>query len=233
MVFLTGDTHGSFSRINDFCIEEGTTQDDTMVILGDSGINYTSNEALSRKLKQGLGKMPITLFNVHGNHEERPEKYPYGKYIEKEWNGGIVYVEEEYPNLLFAKDGEIYDINGKKTIIIGGAYSVDKYYRIKWGFNWFESEQPDEKIKEHVESVLEQHNWKIDAVFSHTCPYKYIPKHLFLDGIDQSTVDNATEKWLDSIEDRLEYKAWYFGHFHGYYQIDKMTMLFEEIIKFD
>ena len=46
-----------------------------------------------------------------------------------EWHGGLVYREEEYPNLVFAKDGEIYDIAGKKTIVIGGAYSVDKWYR--------------------------------------------------------------------------------------------------------
>ena len=41
-------------------------------------------------------------------------------YEEQEWNGGIVYVEPDFPNLLFAKDGEIYDLDGRKTIVIGG-----------------------------------------------------------------------------------------------------------------
>lgn len=49
----------------------------------------------------------------------------------KIWNEGIVYVEEQYPNILFAKDGEIYNFNGKKVMPIGGAYSIDKYYRIR------------------------------------------------------------------------------------------------------
>lgn len=31
---------------------------------------------------------------------------------ERLWRGGIVYVEDEFPNLLFARDGEVYDING-------------------------------------------------------------------------------------------------------------------------
>ena len=60
-------------------------------------------------------------------------------------------VEEQYPNILFAKDGEIYNFHGKKVMPIGGAYSVDKYYRIRNGLSWFESEQPDEVIKEYVE----------------------------------------------------------------------------------
>lgn len=65
-------------------------------------------------------------------------------------------------------------------LVIGGAYSVDKYYRVSMGWNWFASEQPDEKIKSDVESALEQVHWKVDAVFSHTCPYNYMPTHLFL-----------------------------------------------------
>lgn len=34
------------------------------------------------------------------------------EYKLQEWNGGKVWVEEAYPNILFAKDGEIYDIAG-------------------------------------------------------------------------------------------------------------------------
>lgn len=57
------------------------------------------------------------------------------EYKLQEWNGGKVWVEEAYPNILFAKDGEIYDIAGMKTIVIGGAYSVDKFYRLKHELN--------------------------------------------------------------------------------------------------
>ena len=69
------------------------------------------------------------------------------EYKSQEWNGGKVWVEEAYPNILFAKDGEIYDIAGMKTIVIGGAYSVDKFYRLSKGYNWFEDEQPSDEIK--------------------------------------------------------------------------------------
>ena len=68
--------------------------------------------------------------------------------IKKKFHNGIVYYEEDYPNLLFAKDGEIYNFNKHKVLVIGGAYSVDKYFRLARGYNWYESEQPSEKNKE-------------------------------------------------------------------------------------
>lgn len=51
------------------------------------------------------------------------------KYKTKEFHNGIVYYEEEYPNILFAKDG----VNNKSVLVIGGAYSINKEYRIKYG----------------------------------------------------------------------------------------------------
>ncbi len=82
---------------------------------------------------------------IHGNHEMRPETVP--SYHEAPWHGGSVYVEDEFPNLLFAKDGEVYDLDGQKAIVIGGAYSVDKWYRLQCDLNWFPDEQPSDEIK--------------------------------------------------------------------------------------
>ena len=52
----------------------------------------------------------------------------------------------------------------------------------------------------------------MDVVLSHTCPERYIPVEAFLSGIDESTVDNSTEEWLGSIEEKLNYVAWLCGH---------------------
>ena len=138
MVYLTGDTHRDFERIFDFCGEYGTTSEDIIIILGDAGINYYLDESDVR-LKEELSTLPCQLFLVYGNYEERPELID--TYEEVEWKGGIVYVEEDYPNLIFAMDGQIYDFDGKKAIVIGGAYSIDKMSRIQNGAPWFEDEQ--------------------------------------------------------------------------------------------
>ncbi len=225
MIYLTGDTHGDFSRIEEFCEENETTKEDVLIILGDAGINYFLNYR-DENLKDELEQLPITLFCIHGNHEERP--YEIDTYEEMEWHGGMVYVEEEYPSLLFAKDGEVYDFEGKKAIAIGGAYSVDKHYRLRNGLQWFMTEQPDDIIKQNVELKLDELGWRVDYVLSHTTPLKYEPREVFLPGINQSLVDKSTEKWLDDIEDRLDYDMWYCGHYHTEKHIDRIRLMFED-----
>ena len=224
MLILTGDTHGRFERVWTLCKKLCTTRADIMVILGDAGINFAGG-ARDAALKRGLKNLPITLLCVHGNHEMRPESM--GIYEETKWHGGTVYVEPAFPHLLFAKDGEIYELAGQKCIVIGGAYSVDKPYRLERGWPWFADEQPSEEIKARVEQRLAAEGWKIDLVFSHTCPLKYEPRETFIQGIDQDGVDKSTEIWLDSIEKRLAYERWYCAHYHIAKKIDRVQFLFE------
>lgn len=226
MIYITGDTHGDFQRIHDFCIRFKTTKNDVMIILGDAGINF-SGGIKDKVRKDYISQIPITLFCIHGNHEQRPSTI--SSYNEKEWNGGIVYVEENYPNILFAKDGEIFCLNGLKTIVIGGAYSIDKDLRLTYGYGWWADEQPSDGIKCYVEKQLSDNEWKIDVVLSHTIPLKYEPVEVFIPGIDQSKVDKSTEQWLDNIEKRLDYKKWFCGHYHTEKKIDKLEIMFENI----
>jgi len=227
-IYLTGDTHGNFYRIGRFCHKMQTSNEDVFIILGDAGINYYGDDRDQEK-KRYLSSLHITLFCIHGNHERRPATL--SSYYEQYWNGGIVYYEKEYPHILFAKDGEVYDFNGLKTIVIGGAYSIDKYYRLSRGYAWFEDEQPSLKIKHDVEKQLENHDWKIDVVLSHTCPRKYEPIEVFLSNINQSSVDTSTEDWLDEIENKLDYKRWFCGHFHTSKTVDRIRFMFEDYME--
>ncbi len=229
MIYITGDKHGDFREIFYFCYENRTTLDDIMIILGDAGINYYANEK-DYILKNSLLQYPITFFCIHGNHEERPENIK--TYKTKRFHDGVVYYEEDYPNVLFAKDGEIYNFNNHKVLVIGGAYSVDKYFRLDRGYNWYESEQPNEETKNKVVSVLKDLNNEVDIILSHTCPYKYLPREMFLEGIDQSTVDNSTEHFLDEIEKSTDYNLWYCGHYHTDKEIDKIIFMFHKIEEF-
>ncbi len=225
MYYITGDTHRDFEKVYELCENNDTTQDDVLIILGDVGINFYC-DSKDVDLKNELSQLPITLFCIHGNHEERPFNLDYE---EKEWNEGIVYYEEEYPNLLFAKDGEIYNIDGNKCLVLGGAYSVDKYYRLANHLEWFEDEQPSDEIKEYAEQKLDEIGWSVDFVFSHTTPYDYMPTWAFIPGLEQSRVDNSTEEWLQEIENKLSYKEWFAGHFHVDSTEGPTTLMFDEI----
>lgn len=228
MIYITGDKHADFRDVFFFCYANETTVNDILIVLGDAGINYFSNEKYY-VLKDSLKEYLITFFCIHGNHEERPENIK--TYKMKKFHKGLVYYEENYPNILFAKDGEIYEFDNKKVLVIGGAYSVDKYFRLERGYKWYESEQPNEITKEKILKLVDEMK-TVDIVLTHTCPYKYLPREMFIAGIDQLTVDNSTEEFLDKIEEKLTYQTWYCGHYHTDKKIDKIRFMFHDIDEF-
>lgn len=223
MIYFTGDIHGSKHEIERFCGRIRPAATDIIVILGDVGANYSLDDR-DWLLKLALNRLGPTVFCIHGNHEIRPTNI--ASYKTKEWNGGTVWYEEAFPKLLFAKDGEIFTMEGMRYLVVGGAYSVDKYYRLMRGFGWWEDEQPSAEIKAYVEKQIAEKSF--DIILSHTCPFKYEPTEAFLPMIDQSTVDASTEHWLDQIEESVSYKAWLCGHWHVNKRIEKMHFLFHD-----
>ena len=228
MIYITGDTHRDFYRVKKLCNVHSTTIDDVLIILGDAGINYFGDYR-DADVKRSLSELPITLFCIHGNHEMRPSASL--GYSTIYFNGGKVYYQPEFPNVLFAKDGEVYDFAGNRCMVCGGAYSVDKYFRLQNGYAWFPDEQPDEATRTLVMDRLADMNYSIDVFLSHTCPYRYVPREAFLTGIDQKTVDVNTEYWLEKVEEVLQYQRWYCGHYHTNKSVDKIRFLFEDIIE--
>ena len=224
MIYITGDTHREFYRLHD--IEQN--ENNMLIILGDTGINYYLDER-DKTLKEQLNSHNIKLFCVQGNHEERTENI--STYKEIDMFGGKVFIEEAYPNLIFAKNGELYNIDNKKVLVICGAYSVDKNYRIIYGYQWFKDEQLS---KEEMDNILNKYKGQhIDMVLSHTCPLKYEPTEVFMKGIDQSEVDKSTEKFLNKVEQSINYDKWYCGHYHTEKQIDKLEFMFGRIKVFN
>lgn len=230
MVYVTGDTHASFGEFCDTVRKKELTGEDLVIILGDAGFNYFGADA-DRINKMQVNSLGVPVFCVHGNHEMRPAAT--GLYRLADWHGGQVWVEEDFPNLLFGRDGDIYDINGKSVVVIGGAYSVDMYYRIARNPHnprWWPDEQPDDATKARVEARLAARGWNVDYVLSHTCPLRYEPVEMFLPGLDCRQVDRSTEEWLDRIEERLAYQTWYCGHWHTDKTHLRMHFLFHDMV---
>lgn len=144
MIFFTGDIHRNVNGVADFINKVHPTMEDVIVLLGDVGANYY-NGRKDYLMKQWLNDSGTRFLCIHGNHEMRPVNI--SGYIETEWCGGKGWLQPEYPNLVFAKDGEIYTMNGLRYLVIGGAYSVDKYYRLSRGWSWWPDEQPSPEIK--------------------------------------------------------------------------------------
>lgn len=241
-VYMTGDIHGDPIRlwsIENFCNNHKTTTDDWLICLGDVCLNYygaKSKEEIS--LKNEAAKLPIKMFCIHGNHERRPIKEDGYKEIEVTEGAiqGPMLWDSRYPNQYFAIDGAVYKIQTSErtlnALVCGGAYSVDKFYRLQFRANWWPDEQPNELTKGLVRLMATR--YPIDIMLTHTCPLRFEPKELFLDCIDQSTVDTSTEEFFDELYKQFpadQKPMWYFGHFHGNKYTDDYVMLFDDIIE--
>lgn len=210
---ITGDTHAGFSRFKNYNEEFQKGKDCAVIILGDSGLNYTLDEGDSH-LKNMLHKRyNFVIYCVRGNHEARPQDVPGMELIYDEDVDGDVYYQPQWPRIRYFKDWGIYNIGGHPTAIIGGAYSVDKFYRLKNHLKWFKNEQLS--TDEMLQCTVDLTNTDVDFVLTHTCPYPWQPTDLFLPSIDQSTVDNSMELFLEELACCFDWRIWCFGHFHA------------------
>ena len=223
---LTGDCHGTFTRFYNLPKDEKIG----MIILGDAGFNFYLTKTDARKKYEISVNYPhITFYCVRGNHECRPQDLPNIEKIFDENVHGVVYYEPEYPNIRYFLDYGLYCIDGYNCYIIGGAYSVDKYWRLERAGMTEETNNPKKSgwfanellTKEEMDRATEQiYNFKdmgksIDFIFSHTCPYDWEPRDLFLGSVNQSTVDESMERWMNKIKEDIHFHVWCFGHFHA------------------
>ena len=152
--------------------------------------------------------------------------------------------QKKYPNILYVADGGgIYNIGNYNFLMIPGAYSVDKWYRLRMGYPYNPNEQLTEEQWQDLYRIIKvwcDLNFEIDFVIGHTFPYKLQPEieYLFMEGLDQSAIDKTTEHWLDTLSELYEtnfaFKHYFGGHFHDDKQLtDKYTMLYHNIINIE
>ena len=218
-VWITGDTHGNFEWLEYWCQDHQTSKEnDLLIILGDAGLMYYGQgKWREESLKQFVNNCPITILCVRGNHEARPANYTNTCFTIMEEDPIVpsgYYFEPDYPDIWYAADGSTFNINGKRCLFIGGAYSIDKEYRQMMGWRWFADEElTDEEMNNILDKIDHQHFY---YVFTHTCPEAWQPTDLFLSFVDQSKVSKRMERFLTTVADIIDFDHWYFGHFHAH-----------------
>lgn len=244
--YITGDKHRHFDRLIEFCKNNKLRQKDVVVILGDSGFNYYG-DARDDKLKAKLAKVNVTLFCLHGNKENRAQNI--STYGIRTFCGGNVYYEPKYPNIFFAKDGEVYNFNGKEFMVVGGAHSVDKIKCEAEGLPYWEDEMPSDEIKALAEKELAEREYKIDGFLTHTCPISCLPTEMFIstkrEGQPKTLkvkkknsveypldIDRSTEEWLEKLKEQNAFDVWYCGHYHIDKELGKVKMMHKQILPF-
>lgn len=221
---IRGDTHGRFTWLDSMVeMVEYAPAETSIIILGDAGFNFYLNKS-DNKLKHWVNQRGYTIYCLRGNHEARPRDVSGMIMWYDDTIKGNVYIQLEYPNIRYLLDCGIYQFGKYRCLCIGGAYSVDKYYRLaRFGYidetnvptksGWFNNEQLARYEMTQYEALIR--GQKVDFVFTHTCPLSFQPTDLFLGFVDQTKVDNTMEVWMENLKDGFDWNVWCFGHYHA------------------
>ena len=226
MIYVTGDTHGlqNFQKLHIFAGEHPElTLDDYVIIAGDCGAVW-SEKYLAADLRY-YTELPFTVLFVDGNHEnfDLLNSFP----IEM-WKGGKVH--KIRPNLIHLMRGQVFEIEGKTIFTFGGATSIDKCMR-KEGFSWWPQELPTfEELDEGMEN-LKRYNNKVDYIITHSCGERALMHHQVRRAAGEK-IYCPESHILSNFEDTVEFKHWYFGHFHIDARLSyKYTVLMQNIVE--
>ncbi|MCR5213594.1 MAG: metallophosphatase, partial [Eubacterium sp.] len=176
-----------------------------------------------------------------GNHENFDRLYDMPV---ETWKGGKVH--KIRPSVIHLMRGQVFELEGLKIFAFGGASSHDikdgvlepDDPRIKLWWNdyeklfrinkrsWWEQELPSPEEMQEGRDNLEKAGWKVDFVITH-CAASDTANQLGFDG----ELDVLNQYHLE-IKEKLEFKKWFFGHYHINKQVnDKEICLFEQIVR--
>lgn len=215
MIFLTGDVHNyrDYERLKKSNVLKKLSKEDYLIVCGDLGINLDNGEFLN-ELKQSK----YTVLFIDGNHEN----FPYLNSFPVEfWKGGKVHKIAD--NIYHLMRGQIFHLENLSFFTFGGAKSI---YRkdMKEGLNyWNNLEEATELEMSEGIANLSKENFSVDYVITHTCPSIYLP--LLSSYLTIFLEESKTNIYLDKIENLLNYKKWFFGHFHEDLELNQKTEL--------
>lgn len=251
MIYITGDTHGDFSRFSTkhFPQQKELTADDFVIICGDFGGVWDQEETPAEKHNlDWLESKKFTLLFCDGNHEnfDRLKKYPIVRF-----HGGNAHRIRD--NIYHLMRGYVYDFDGKRIFVFGGAKSHDikdgilnpadysdrrslmtayrwhqlcgHYVRINH-LSWWKEELPSSQERKRGIRSLERAGYNVDYIVSHCFPLS-MEQLMYKD-----CKPNSITKYFDEIlEHGICFHRWYCGHYHRNQDLNsKMRILYEKII---
>lgn len=251
MIFVTGDIHGKPDRFlsSNFCQENKLSKDDYVIVCGDFGCIWTGDVYEQYRLDR-LEELPFTLLFITGNHENYDliESYPVS-----EWHGGKVQFIR--PHVIHLMRGQVFDIDGKSFFTMGGAECHDiwfgvqdpadpdyyakcialqmrgAFYRVK-GQSWWPQELPTADDYAEGWKNLREHGMKVDYVITHCAPQK-VQERLVPTLHHGDYPRNSLTDFLQDVSEKVQFGAWFFGHYHTNKSMKKYTVLYENILRIE
>ncbi|MCR4758836.1 MAG: metallophosphoesterase [Oscillospiraceae bacterium] len=200
MVYITGDTHGDFSRFKNAMLKKADAND-ILIVCGDFGFFWDDSKK-EQKLREKLMNLRYTVAFVDGCHEnyDMLEAYPV-----EDWSGGKARIIA--PNIIHLLRGEIYTICGKRFFTFGGGHSQDFEYRT--AENWWEREQPTYEEILHAAENLKSYDNTVDYIITHEPPAS-LKDCLRVDMMQRLEV----HAFFEDLTQICTFRQWYFGKCH-------------------
>ena len=249
MIYVTGDCHQNFRKFNTkiFPEQKEMTKEDYVIICGDFGgvWNKEVENKEEKHLLDWLEEKPFTTLFVDGNHENFDRLYSYPVEL---WHGGKVH--KIRPSVIHLMRGQIYEIDGKSFFTFGGASSHDiesgildpedpdfkekkkwldrewRSYRVNH-ITWWAQELPSEKEMQEGRANLAAHDNQVDFIVTHCCATS---TQMLID-VQKLKPDIETD-YLEEIKQTIQFKKWFFGHYHDNRNVSKKEILiYEQIIR--
>lgn len=228
MIYLTGDTHipidiDKLSR-KSFPEQKQLTRDDFIIVLGDFGLLWREDKTY-RYWLDILSAKRYTLLFVDGNHEN----FDWLNSLPVEsWHGGCVHRVAK--NILHLMRGEVFEIGGSTFFTLGGAVSHDRIYRTE-GISWWPQEVPSKTELDHAIDTLAHHGNQVDYVLTHTCPLDVLPEIRLRVNTWDEYANHSVEKNLQAINNTIQYKDWYFGHWHMDFDYNQYHAMYNRVLR--
>ena len=232
MIYITGDTHNTEDMSNlsstnmKFCCkkQDADFHDITAaVVLGDFGLPWSLDCSIDeagihpadhtdRYLLKWYRQKPFKILAVMGNHDNYDliQKLPQVQMF----GAAVLKVSD---NVFYLKRGEVYTIEDRRFLVLGGALSDDKVYRIPHESWWKQEEWTESEMSACLDKISNC-GANFDYVLSHTGPSSGIALtddyYLNEDNLRQLRRD-STVVFNDKIDSVISYKKWFFGHWHS------------------
>lgn len=111
MIYITGDTHGDFTRFSAKRLRRTgmeLTKEDYIIICGDFGLCWAKDKTFEYHCKN-FAEKPYTILWVQGNHENYDM---IGEYPLEEWHGGKArHIIRD--KVILLERGQVFVIDGK------------------------------------------------------------------------------------------------------------------------
>ncbi|MDR3019579.1 MAG: metallophosphoesterase [Treponema sp.] len=219
-ILLSGDFHANSKKELDIITKEALIENyqqekfDSIkyhIILGDAGFMWHGNYKEDVLNFKELALRPFPILSVIGNHEP-----VLGMKDVPEVDIGIgepVLQIYDKPFTAYLKRGKVYNIDGFKFLVLGGALSIDKHLR-RVGISWWENEYWSTEEKRDLFKLLETEN-AFDYVISHTAPSRVIAEIFSrLKGYLPNFFDEVAAL-NERIDGMVTCKQWFCGHWHN------------------